>query len=98
MGEDGGPPLFQVSVENLVFSAATASEAWQRATRRPVRSPTYLALLEYKTRRGSGCATHALYTRPLYATHALSTPQAPQLSLGELSLKASRPPADSAEG
>ena len=39
MGEHGGHPLFQVTVENEVFYGSSASEAWERATRRPLRSP-----------------------------------------------------------
>jgi hypothetical protein len=35
--EHGGPPLFQVTVENEQFYGASASEAWELATRRPLR-------------------------------------------------------------
>ena len=38
-GEQGGPPIFMVTVENEQFMGASASEAWERATRRTLRYP-----------------------------------------------------------
>lgn len=36
-GELGGPPIFSVTVENEQFYGASASAAWELATRRPLR-------------------------------------------------------------
>ncbi len=36
-GEHGGPPLFQVTVDNETFYGSTASQAWELATRRSLR-------------------------------------------------------------
>ena len=38
MGLTGGAPLFKVSVENQDFHGTSASQAWELATRRPLRS------------------------------------------------------------
>jgi len=37
MGHQGGAPLFQVTVENQAFHGTSASQAWELATRRPLR-------------------------------------------------------------
>ena len=36
-GEQGGPPLFQVSVENESFLGSSSTQAWELATRRSLR-------------------------------------------------------------